>query len=41
MEAGLTDHVWKLEELCGLLPEKKPNAGDDRKILLKALGESA
>jgi len=25
MEAGLTDHVWTLEELCSLLPERKPN----------------
>ncbi len=41
MEAGLTDHVWTLEELCSLLPEKKQNASADRKILLKALGESA
>src|SRR6267378_5511988 len=24
MEAGLTDHIWTLEELCSLL-EKKPN----------------
>src|SRR6266446_8465303 len=26
MEAGLTDHVWTLAELCSLLPEKKANA---------------
>jgi IS1 family transposase len=37
MEAGLTDHVWTLEELCGLLPEKKPNAKVDKEIVLKAL----
>jgi IS1 family transposase len=37
MEAGLTDHVWTLAELCGLLPEKKPNARVDREMVLKAL----
>jgi IS1 family transposase len=41
MESGLTDHVWTLEELCGLLPEKKPNARADREMILRALGESA
>jgi IS1 family transposase len=29
MEAGLTDHVWTLEELCALLPMRKPNARTD------------
>jgi len=24
MEAGLADHIWTLEELCSLLPEKNP-----------------
>jgi hypothetical protein len=24
MEAGLTDHVWDIEELVALLPESKP-----------------
>ena len=37
MEAGLTDHVWTLEELCGLLPEKKVNARTDKELVLKAL----
>jgi len=37
MEAGLTDHVWTLAELCGLLPEKKPNARTDKELVLKAL----
>jgi hypothetical protein len=23
MQAGLTDHVWTIEELCNLLPESK------------------
>jgi hypothetical protein len=30
MEAGLTDHVWTLAELCSLLPERKPNARIDK-----------
>ncbi len=41
MEAGLTDHVWTLAELCGLLPEKKPNARADRELVLKALNKTA
>jgi hypothetical protein len=41
MEAGLTDHVWTLEELCGLLPERKPNARIDREMLLKVLDNPA
>jgi IS1 family transposase len=41
MEAGLTDHVWTLEELCGLLPEKKPNARADKEMITKALGRFA
>ena len=41
MEAGLTDHVWTLEELCGLLPEKKANAQIDKNLVLKALQKTA
>jgi len=37
MEARLTDHVWTLEELCALLPEKKPNARADKEMVLTAL----
>jgi IS1 family transposase len=40
MEAGLTDHVWTLEELCGLLPERKPNAQTDKNLVLKALARA-
>jgi hypothetical protein len=29
--------VWTLMELCGLLPEKKPNARTDKELVLKAL----
>jgi IS1 family transposase len=41
MEAGLTNHVWTLEELCALLPERKPNAQADREMVLKALQRTA
>jgi len=40
IEAGLTDHVWTLEELCGLLPERKPNAKVDKELILKALAKA-
>ena len=41
MEAGLTDHVWTLAELCSLLPERKPNARIDKELVLKALNRTA
>ncbi len=41
MEAGLTDHVWTLEELCALLPERKPNARADKDMITKALEKMA
>ena len=41
MEAGLTDHVWTLAELCSLLPERKPNARIDKELVLKALNKTA
>ena len=41
MEAGLTDHVWSLEELCALLPEKKQNERIDKEILRKAMNKTA
>ena len=37
MEAGLSNHVWTIEELCGLIPEKKPIQRIDAAILAKAL----
>lgn len=40
MEAGLTDHVWTLEELCALLPQRKPNAKIDKDLVLKALART-
>jgi hypothetical protein len=42
MEAGLTDHVWNLEELVTLMPKpmvKASTIGSD--MVKKALGESA
>jgi IS1 family transposase len=42
MEAGLTDHVWTVEELCSLLPKPIVSASRiERDALLKALGEHA
>ncbi len=40
MQAGLTDHVWTLEELCALLPRRKPNARVDKELVLKALARA-
>lgn len=37
MEAGLTDHVWSLEEMCRLLPNINPNSRIERELTLKAL----
>jgi hypothetical protein len=39
MEAGISNHIWSIEELCGLLPEtasatKRIGKG----LILKALG---
>jgi hypothetical protein len=40
MEAGLTNHVWTVEELCALLPEPKAaKSTKDLELLRKALGE--
>ena len=39
MEAGLTDHVWGLEELCALLPKPVVKASSiEKNLLAKALG---
>lgn len=40
MEAGLTDHVWTLAEVCALLPEKKVNARFDKNLVLQALARA-
>jgi hypothetical protein len=40
MEAGLSDHVWTLEEMCSLLQEMPSIAKRiDKGLILKALGE--
>lgn len=40
MEAKLSDHVWTIEELCGLLPEMaSATKRIDKGLILKALGE--
>jgi len=42
MEAGICDHVWSIEELCNLLPEKHTIGSQiDKQLILKALGEKA
>lgn len=42
MEAGISDHIWTIEELCGLLPETASAATRiDKGLILKALGEQA
>jgi hypothetical protein len=42
MEAGISDHVWTIEELCGLLPEMaSATKRIDKGLILKALGERA
>jgi IS1 family transposase len=39
MEAGISDHVWSIEEICSLLPEKKPSTRQNEKaMVVKALG---
>ena len=42
MEAGLSEHVWSIEELCGLLPEKRSIGREiDAALLRKALGDES
>jgi hypothetical protein len=38
MESGLSNHVWTIEELCGLLPETaSATKRINKELLLKAL----
>ena len=38
MEAGISDHVWSIEEMCSLLPQAESSAKRiDKGIILKAL----
>jgi IS1 family transposase len=40
MEAGLSDHVWSIEELCSLLPKPESTARRaEKNLLLKALAK--
>ena len=40
MEAGISDHVWSIEEMCALLPEQESAAKRiDKGLILKALGD--
>jgi hypothetical protein len=42
MESGPSDHVWMIEEMCGLLPESHTIALQiDKGLLLKALEKVA
>jgi hypothetical protein len=41
MEAGLTDHVWTIKELCSLIPEPRMYARIDKELVRKALEHSA
>ena len=37
MEAGLADHVWTIEELCGLLPETNPIRDIEKAMISEGL----
>ena len=40
MEAGISGHVWSIDEICALLPEVKPaTRRTENDMILKALGE--
>jgi IS1 family transposase len=41
MEAGLTDRVWTLEELCDLIPKENPIQRIDRELISNALTKTA
>jgi IS1 family transposase len=41
MEAGLTDHVWTLEQLCDLIPKENPIERIDRELIFNALKRTA
>jgi len=39
MEAGLSDHVWTIEEMCSLLPQAVSSSRRaEKNLVLKALG---
>jgi hypothetical protein len=40
MESGISNHVWTIEELCGLSPQPISSTRETEKnLVLKALGE--
>jgi hypothetical protein len=39
MEAGISNHVWSVQEMCDLLPEAFSAHKVERKMVLKALAE--
>jgi hypothetical protein len=40
MESGISNHVWTIEELCGLLPQPISSTREmEKNLVLKALGE--
>jgi hypothetical protein len=41
MEAGISDHVWTIEDLCSLLPKSSSSASRqaENAMVLKALAE--
>jgi hypothetical protein len=39
MEAGISNHIWTIEELCALIPETSSNRQTEKNMVLKALGE--
>jgi hypothetical protein len=40
MEAGISNHIWTIEELCSLLPETaSATKRIDKGLILKALGD--
>ena len=42
MEAGISNHVWSMEELCNLLPQPESAAKKiDKALILKALERMA
>ncbi len=42
MEAGISDHVWSIEEMCSLLPQAESAAKRiDKGLTLRALGKNA
>jgi hypothetical protein len=39
MEAGISNHIWTIEELCALISEISSVRQTEKNMVLKALGE--